>query len=121
LVEVPILADSEHVFPAARGKGHLVDVKVFHRACEMAGLSDLTLHGLRHGYASVAGELGYSDATIGVLLGHRSNTISGRYTHIPDPAAVAAASRVAATIAQRLKGESTSADVVHLGRGARGD
>jgi integrase len=121
LVEVPILADSEHVFPAARGNGHLVDVKVFHRACEMADLPDLTLHGLRHGYASVAGELGYSDATIGVLLGHRSNTISGRYTHIPDPAAVTAASRVAATIAQRMKGEAPGADVVPLGRGTRGN
>jgi integrase len=121
LVEVPILADSEHVFPAARGNGHLVDVKVFHRACEMADLPDLTLHGLRHGYASVAGELGYSDATIGVLLGHRSNTISGRYTHIPAPAAVTAASRVAATIAQRMKGEAPGADVVPLGRGTRGN
>ena len=94
---------------------------MFHRACEMADLPDLTLHGLRHGYASVAGELGYSDATIGVLLGHRSNTISGRYTHIPDPAAVTAASRVAATIAQRMKGEAPGADVVPLGRGTRGN
>ena len=114
MAEAPMVEGSEYVFPAARGKGHLLDVKVFRRACEAAGLPGLTLHGLRHGYASVAGELGYADATIGVLLGHRSNTISGRYTHIPDPAAVAAAGRVAATIARRMKGETVSAKVVNL-------
>ncbi len=114
MAEAPMVEGSEYVFPAARGKGHLLDVKVFRRACEAAGLPGLTLHGLRHGYASVAGELGYADATIGVLLGHRSNTISGRYTHIPDPAAVAAAGRVAATIARRMKGEAVSAEVVNL-------
>ncbi len=117
----PMVEGAEYVFPAARGKGHLLDVKVFRRACEKADLPDLTLHGLRHGYASVAGELGYADATIGVLLGHRSNTISGRYTHIPDPAAVAAAGRVAAAIARRMKGEATGADVVPLGRGTHGN
>jgi integrase len=121
MAEAPMVGDSDFVFPAARGNGHLLDVKVFYKACEMAGLPDLTLHGLRHGYASVAGELGYADATIGVLLGHRSNTISGRYTHIPDPAAVTAAGRVAATIAQRMKGEAPGANVVPLGRSSRGD
>jgi len=77
-------------------------VKLFYRACEMAGIEDITVHSLRHGFASVAGELGYADATIGVLLGHVSNTISGRYTHIPDPAALSAADRISETIANRM-------------------
>jgi len=105
LEHVPVDAQSRFVFPAARGTGHLVDVKVFRRACEIAGLGDITLHSLRHGFASVAGELGYADATIGVLLGHSANSVTGRYTHIPDPAAQAAADRVSSTIALRMRGE----------------
>lgn len=104
LSEVPVMQESDFVFPASRGNGHLVDVKLFHRACELAGARNITPHSLRHGFASVAGELGYADATIGVLLGHSSNTISGRYTHIPDPSAQAAAERVSSMIASRMAG-----------------
>jgi integrase len=105
LAEVPVMEESQYVFPASRGNGHIVDVKLFGRACTMAGLKDVTLHSLRHGYASVAGELGYADATISVLLGHAANTISGRYTHIPDPSAVTAADRISETISQRMSGK----------------
>ena len=49
MTETPVMERSIYVFPASRGDGHLRDVKVFHRACAMAGLSDLTIHGLRHG------------------------------------------------------------------------
>lgn len=114
LTSTPVVDKSDYVFPASRGSGHLRDVKQFHRACEMASIEDITIHTLRHGFASVAGELGYADATIGVLLGHVSNTISGRYTHIPDPAALVAADRVSATIARRMSGASDLADVAQL-------
>jgi integrase len=46
-----------------------------------AGLAGVTLHTLRHSFASVAGDLGYAEATIGALLGHTSCTVTGRYTH----------------------------------------
>ena len=115
LSDVPEMEDSEYVFPATRGAGHIVGVKLFGQACKMVGLTDVTIHSLRHGFASVAGELGYADATIGVLLGHSANTISGRYTHIPDPAALAAADRVSATIARRMVGEDAhGADIINL-------
>ena len=114
VLETPEMEESDYVFPASRGAGHLHDVKMFHKARDIAGIPDLTIHSLRHGFASVAGELGLSDATIGVLLGHHSNTISGRYTHIPDPAAAAAADRVAAAIARRMNGETDGAEVVEL-------
>ena len=104
LANIPLMEKSDFVFPSSRGTGHLVDVKLFKRACKIAELQNVTLHSLRHGFASVAGELGYADATISVLLGHSSNTISGRYTHIPDPAALAAADQVSETIAKRIEG-----------------
>jgi integrase len=119
LSQTSVMNESEYVFPASRGRGHLRDVKLFSRACDLANLRGITIHSLRHGFASVAGELGYADATIGVLLGHVSNTISGRYTHIPDPAALAAADRVSATIAQRMSGEVGSGEILdfpQLGR-----
>lgn len=103
LEAVPHIEGSEYVFPASRGKGHLRDVKLFHRASEIAGIKDITLHSLRHGFESVAGALGYADATIGVLLGHVSNTISGRYTDIPDRAALSAADRISETILKRIQ------------------
>jgi integrase len=112
LGEVHVQEGSDYIFPAARGHGHIRDVKVLERACAIAKLSGVTAHALRHAFASVAGELGYSDAVIGVMLGHRSNTVTGRYTHIPDPAGVAAADRVSAAILRRMKGEAEGGKLV---------
>ncbi|NQV85000.1 MAG: tyrosine-type recombinase/integrase [Rhodospirillales bacterium] len=104
LADVPIQKGSDYVFPAAWGKGHIRDVKVLEKACSLAKLVGITAHALRHAFASVAGELNYSDAVIGVMLGHRSNTVTGRYTHIPDPAGRSAADLVSAAILRRMKG-----------------
>jgi len=109
LADVPIQDGSEYVFPAAWGKGHLRDVKILEKACAMAKLEGITAHALRHAFASVAGELSYSDAVIGIMLGHRSNTVTGRYTHIPDPAGCSAADRVSNLIYRRMKGEGEGA------------
>ena len=114
LKNVPLMENSEYVFPAARGDGHLWDVKILHKAFELAKLDGMTIHGLRHAFASVAGELGYSDAVIGVMLGHRSNTVTSRYTHIPDPAAVTAADRVSRMVLSRMRGEKASGKVVRM-------
>jgi integrase len=93
------------VFPAARGNGHIVDVKVFREAVRRAGLEGITPHSLRHGFASVALELGYSELTIAGLLGHRVGTVTARYTHHVDRALVTVANRVSATIAARMAGK----------------
>lgn len=90
------------VFPAAFGDGHLVGVKVFRQAVERAGLQDVTMHTLRHSYASVALELEYSELTIAGLLGHRSHSVTSRYAHHVDRALVAAADRVSRMIAERM-------------------
>ena len=64
-----------------------------------AGLSGITPHTLRHSFASVAGDLGYSESTIGAMLGHAAGTVTGRYTHHLDAVLIAAADKVAAEIA----------------------
>jgi len=68
--------------------------KQFRSAAELPWL---TPHGLRHAYASVAGELGYNELTIAALLGHRSGGVTRGYVHL-DKLLVDAAGRVAAQI-----------------------
>ena len=43
----------------------------FARIAKAGGLpSDVTPHVLRHSYASLANDLGFTEATIGMLIGH---------------------------------------------------
>ena len=115
LTEAPAKEGCPFAFPASRGDGHLVDAKVFQRGCEEAGLEGVTIHTLRHGFASVALELEYSELTIAGLLGHRSSSVTSRYAHHVDRALVAAADRISALIAARMEGrEAEGADVVPI-------
>ena len=82
-----------------------------------AGLDGVTLHTLRHSFASVAHEAGYSELVIAGLLGHRAGSVTARYTHIADRALVAAADRVAAIIAERLGMIDGASKVVSLRQG----
>jgi integrase len=102
------------VFPSDRGEGHFIGLpRVLGRLCDRAGLSDVTVHTLRHSFAAVAAELGFSELTIAGLLGHSVPGVTARYAHIPDSALGAAADRVAARIAAALDGND-SGDVVLL-------
>ena len=59
------------VFPADRGDGHFIGLpKVLARMCRAAGLKPITPHVLRHTFACVAAEIGFSELTIAGLLGH---------------------------------------------------
>ena len=68
---------------------------------------DITPHTLRHSFASLAGDLGYSEPTIGALIGHKGQTITSRYVHTADAVLVAAADAVASKTLS-LMGESVS-------------
>ncbi|MGO8915860.1 MAG: tyrosine-type recombinase/integrase [Stellaceae bacterium] len=112
---VPAEGPSRWVFPAATGSGHLVGVpKVLARICARAKLDGVTVHVLRHTFAAVAAELGYSELTIAGLLGHAVPGVTARYAHVPDSALGAAADRVAAHIAAALDGNVADATVVSL-------
>lgn len=111
----PFSESSEYVFPAVRGGGNLTDTKVFLRAREIAGLERVSLHTLRHSFASVALELEYSEMTIAGLLGHRLHTVTSRYAHHVDRALVTAADRISAVIASRMAGKKeTGGEVIPL-------
>jgi integrase len=100
------------VFPSARTDHAPYSLpKSFARVVAMAKnddgsnlIGDLTPHGLRHAFASVAADLGYSEITIAALLGHSSVSITGRYIHHLDATLIAAANQVAATISNQMEG-----------------
>jgi integrase len=90
------------VFPADHGKGHFIGVrKVLGRVSRKAELKGVTPHILRHTFASVAGDLGYSELTIAGLLGHVSGSVTSGYVHL-DAALITAADRVSGAIAAAL-------------------
>ena len=66
-----------------------------------AKLEAVTPHVLRHTFASVAGDLGFSELTIAGLLGHSAHGVTQRYVHL-DTALVVAADRVSTEIAKML-------------------
>jgi integrase len=107
--------ECEWVFPADRGDGHFIGLpRVLARLCARAGLNDITVHTLRHSFAAIAAELGFSELTIAGLLGHAVPGVTARYAHIPDSALVAAADRISARIAAALDGSIAEAGVVQL-------
>lgn len=98
---------SSFFFPADWGEGHFIGVvRVLDRVCERAKLADVTPHTLRHTFASLAGDLGFSELTIAALLGHASRGVTQRYVHI-DEALRMAADRVAEEMADILDGKAT--------------
>jgi integrase len=102
------VVDSDWLFPADHGDGHFVGLpKVLARVLCRAKLKGITAHGLRHTFASVAGELGFSELTIAGLLGHASGSVTSRYVHL-DAALVSAADRVSTVIADALDGKETA-------------
>ena len=95
-------ASSDFVFPADRGDGCFTAVvHTLERVCADARLKDVTPHTLRHTFASVAGDMGFSELTIKALLGHAARGITQRYVHI-DEAVRLAADRVSVEVQQLL-------------------
>jgi integrase len=103
----------ELVFAATRGDGRMVGFpKFWTKIAKLGGLpADVTPHTLRHSYASLAGDLGYSEPTIAALIGHKGRSITSRYVHTADAVLLAAADAVADRTSQ-LMGEPRSTGVV---------
>jgi integrase len=99
---------SPFVFPADWRDGHFIGVvRVLDRVCVKAKLEGVTPHVLRHTFASVAGDLGFSELTIAGLLGHSARGVTQGYVHL-DTALIVAADRVSAEIAQLLDSATAS-------------
>jgi integrase len=105
---------SGRVFPATRGDGPMVGFKKFWpKIAKLGTLSaDVTPHVLRHSFASLAGDLGYSEPTIAALVGHKGNSVTSRYIHAADAVLLAAADAVANRTAELMGEHKPEAAVV---------
>ena len=101
------------VFPATRGHGSMDGFpKLWKRIAKLGDLpSDITPHTFRHSFASLAGDLGYSEPTIAALVGHKGHSITYRYIHAADAVLLAAADAVADQTA-KLMGDPRPRSVV---------
>jgi integrase len=76
-------------------------------------LKGVTAHVLRHSFASLADEFGYTEATIAALLGQRSGNVTRRYIHHLDQTLIAAADRVADAIKRAMsRGQDSGEEAV---------
>jgi integrase len=104
------------VFPATRGSGLMRGFpKLWNRIAKLGELSpDVTPHTLRHSFASLAGDLGYSEPTIAALIGHKGHSVTSRYVHAADTVLLAAADAVASRTAKLMGANQAKSSVVQL-------
>ncbi len=97
---------SPYLLPAERREGAYGSMpRAIERIMERAKLSGVTAHTLRHSFASVAGDLGFTEITIGAMLGHTAGSVTGYYVHHLDSVLIAAADKVARTVHGYMTGE----------------
>ena len=118
-VEILLERQTDYLFPTRRGDRMTRQAfwHIIKRYSKKAGVDkELSPHTLRHTFASLAGDLGFSELTIAALLGHSARGVTQRYIHI-DEAPRMTADRVAAEMADILDGRAPAART----RTARGD
>jgi len=115
------LSRSGHlVFPATRGSGDVVMSgfkKLSKRIAKLGGLPpDVTPHVLRHSFASLAADLGYSEPVIAALVGHQGRSTTSRYLHSADAVLLAAADAVADRSTELMGERRTPPQMMELRR-----
>jgi len=71
-----------YVFCDAEGKPYQDIKRSFNTACRKAGIKDFHFHDLRHTFASHLVMAGVDITTVSKLLGHKSLTMTLRYSHL---------------------------------------
>lgn len=103
LRSVPRLEGEPYVFASPRKGRHLVGLqKVWERVREAAKLPGVRLHDLRHSFASVAVEGGFSLFMVGKVLGHKDTRTTEIYAHLGDDPGKAVANQTAQVLASLL-------------------
>jgi len=77
--------DGEDLFPGRKKGAHLTDLKgPWAKVCDIAGLTGVHIHDLRHSFASHLVSSGVSLPIVGKLLGHTQPQTTARYAHLAD-------------------------------------
>jgi integrase len=82
-------------------------------------LSDVTPHVLRHSFASIANDLGFTEVTIAALVGHSKGSVTSKYIHTLDTALIMAADTIAGYIQGLLDGVAFKQTAYALDRESR--
>lgn len=109
--KTPRVDGNEFVFAGSKEGAPIVNYrKPWAKIREVAGLTDLRLHDLRHNFASAAINAGTSLPVVGGLLGHKNPKTTQRYAHLADNVVHAAGNRTADAIASRMTLTTTPSD-----------
>jgi integrase len=115
LESVPRHAQSQTVIASGAEGAPYVGLGVaWRRIVKRSKLKGVSLHTLRHSFATTANTLGCSEPTIAAMLGHSRGTMTSRYVHVVDATLSAAADRVSAAIAHAMNGGKSS-KLVNIG------
>jgi integrase len=82
-------------------------------------LPDVTPHVLRHSFASIANDLGFTEVTIAALVGHSKGSVTSKYIHTLDTALIMAADTISGYIQGLLDGVKFKRTAYALDRGSR--
>jgi integrase len=85
LSNVPRVGQNPYVFVGVKDNQPLNNIyKPWHRIRKEAGLGDVRIHDLRHTFGLKAVDAGGATRVIMELLGHKTESMSRRYTHVSD-------------------------------------
>ncbi|VVT24507.1 site-specific integrase [Rhizobium sp. EC-SD404] len=82
-------------------------------------LWDVTPHVLRHSFASIANDLGFTEITIAALIGHAKGSVTSKYVHTLDSTLIMAADTVSGYLKALLEGGEFTRNTYTLDRQAR--
>jgi integrase len=82
-------------------------------------LSDVTPHVLRHSFASIANDLGFTEVTIAALVGHAKGSVTSKYIHTLDTALIMAGDTISGYIQGLLDGIEFKQTAYALDRDSR--
>lgn len=82
-------------------------------------LSGVTPHVLRHSFASIGNDLGFTEVTIAALIGHAKGSVTSKYIHTLDTALIMAADTIAGYIEGLLDGKEFRQTAYALDRDSR--
>jgi integrase len=82
-------------------------------------IADITPHVLRHSFASIANDLGFTEVTIAALVGHAKGSVTSKYIHTLDTALIMAADTISGYIQGLLDGVEFKQTAYALDRDSR--
>lgn len=110
----------KYVFPGPRRAGPFGSFpNHWQKIFDGSELLDFTAHVLRHSFASIANDLGFTESTIAALIGHSTSSITSKYIHSLDSVLIMAADTVSGYIQGLLAGVEFKRTAYSLDRTAR--